>query len=72
MESLDLIQLQNGQAKDLPLFLRKMYSNVLTDLASELRLFKYNTILQDIEMRESNPVKPISKIFTPKAAPNEP
>lgn len=71
MDSVDFTHLRNGQAKDLPLFLRKIYSNVVTDINIENKLFKYNPLTQDLEMRESNPIKPISKIYVHKPTQDE-
>lgn len=52
----------------LPISMRKIFYNEVTNVDIEMKLFKYAPSIQDIEMRESFCVKPISKIYLPKPA----
>ena len=63
MEHLELIRLTQQQVERLPVVFRKLYSNIIADINIETRLYKYDARIQDIEMRASFPIKPISKIY---------
>ena len=68
MAFLSELLLTREQMDHLPLSIRKIYYNDVTDVEHEMRLYKYSPAVQDDEMRESFALKPISKmIIVPSA-----
>jgi hypothetical protein len=52
MEGLDKINLSVDKIEHLPLFFKTIYYNQITDIAEEMKLFKYNSLLQCLYMRD--------------------
>ena len=68
MAFLSELLLSRDQQANLPLSIRKIYFNDITDIEHEMRLYSYSPVVQDDEMRESFALKPISKmIIVPSA-----
>jgi len=64
MEKLDKIEFKNKELQGLPLFLKRIYHNQLTNLDDEMKLFFYDENVQSSEMRESIPMRNICKLTT--------
>ncbi|MGS2762062.1 hypothetical protein [Sinomicrobium sp. M5D2P9] len=71
METLNKIELNNSELKGLPLFFKKIFYNQVTNAEDELKLYKYHTNLQSIEMRNYDPHRVICKINYPETEENE-
>jgi hypothetical protein len=65
------INLTKEELKNLPIFLRKIYCNTITDIAVENKLYRYNPTIQDNLMRSAFPPKMLSKIYIPKTLKDE-
>lgn len=71
MEKLKKIELDNLELKGLPLFFKKIFYNRVTNLEDELKLYKYHTEYQSIEMRNYYPNRIICKMKYTKTEKNE-
>ena len=63
MEGLNKIELDNKELENLPLFIKRIYYNQLTNIEDELKLFKYNSRVQTNYMRHFDPNRIICKTF---------
>lgn len=63
MKELETIVLTIEQKKNLPLVLRSLYSNKITCLDTELKLYRYDSKSQAMSIRAGYSTKPISKMI---------
>ncbi len=71
METLHKINLNLEELEKLPLFFKRIFYNQVTNLEDELKLYKYNSESQSLEMRSYYPNRIICKMHEPKTLKNE-